>query len=91
MNAENALIALTISAIVSQFVNHWMLSKGALKVHHWLTIFVMIQIICVDTILALKEPDQIVMLLFNIVNVWILLMATKGLFRIKKEEKQIKK
>lgn len=87
---ENALIALTITAIVSQFVNHWSLSKGELKVHHWLTIFVMIQIICVDTILAFKEPDQKIMLLFNIVNIWILIMAVKGLFRIREEEKQNK-
>jgi uncharacterized membrane protein len=43
--------------------------------------------ILVETALAFRDPEQISVLLFNIINVWALLMAVKGHLRLKKEQR----
>ena len=78
------ITAMSIIAVIFQFFNHWLLSKGELKKHHITTIIVATFYIIIETSLALREPSQIGIMLFNIVNVWMLIMAIKGLRRLSK-------
>jgi hypothetical protein len=43
--------------------------------------------IIIETYVALREPSQNSLLLFNLVNVWGFAMAAKGYRRIKADEK----
>jgi len=38
--------------------------------------------------LPLNNPEQIGIILFNILNVWAFIMAAKGLLRLRKENKK---
>ena len=78
--------AMSIVAVTMQILNHWLLSKGSLKSHHITTIVVATFYIVIETSLALRDPAQISIMLFNIVNVWMLIMAVKGLRRISRLE-----
>lgn len=42
----------------------------------------------IETSVAFRDPEQISLLLFNIVNFWAIGMAAKGLLRLKREEQQ---
>ena len=64
-------------------VYNWLLSKGKLEAAHRLGIVMFSCFIAVETSLALRNPDQINVLIFNVVNLWAIVMAFKGLARLK--------
>lgn len=65
---------------------HWLLSKGELKKAYKLSIVMFLGFMVVETGLALRNPEQIHMIVFNVVNAWSIAMAIKGLRRLKREE-----
>ena len=65
---------------------HWLLSKGELKKAYKLSILMFLGFMVVETGLALRNPEQIHMIVFNVVNAWSIAMAIKGLRRLKREE-----
>lgn len=71
--------------IILQFINHWNLSKGKLLFVYSLTIVIAVSNIVLDAIIATLNPALIGMLMYTLVNLWSILMATKGLLRLKKE------
>lgn len=71
----------SIILVALQFVNHWFLGKGNLKVVYPVSIVVYIMYIIVETTLALNDPTQAGILLFNLVNTWALFNAVKGYLR----------
>jgi hypothetical protein len=76
---------MTISVVSIQFVNHWFFSKGRLRISYSLSIVAYSLYIIIETIIALRDPAQLSILLFNVVNFWGLLMAIKGLRRLRME------
>jgi uncharacterized membrane protein len=40
----------------------------------------------IETSLALNNPEQIGILIFNILNVWAFVMAAKGLLRLRQDK-----
>jgi len=78
---------LTFIVICLSLTNSWFLSQGKLKVSYPLIIAICSLCIIIETTLALRDPTQIGILMFDITNTWSIIMATKGLARIKEEEK----
>lgn len=81
---------LSIFAACVSLTNHWFLSKGKLHISYPLIIIACTCYIIVETILALRDPVQLGILVFNLTNLWAIIMALKGLMRLK-EEKEKKK
>jgi uncharacterized membrane protein len=79
---------LSIFAACVSFTNHWFLSKGKLNISYPLIIVACTCYIIVETILALRDPVQLGILVFNLTNLWAIIMATKGLMRLRKEEEE---
>jgi len=73
-----------ILLITLQFINHWNLSKGALRIVYPLTIIIAVSNIILDLIIALYSPQLSGMILYTISNLWSIFMATKGLIRLRK-------
>lgn len=73
-----------VLTVVLQFINFWLISKG--KINYYVMIATYIGYLILETILALKEEDQYMVLVFNLVNVWALSMTVKGLLRQRKEQ-----
>lgn len=73
-----------VLTVVLQFINFWLISKG--KINYYVMIATYIGYLILETILALKEEDQHMVLVFNLVNVWALSMTVKGLLRQRKEK-----
>jgi uncharacterized membrane protein len=78
---------LTPLVIVIQIMNHWVYSKGKLRYAYPLSMLAYALYIIIETYVALREPSQNSLLLFNLVNVWGFAMAAKGYRRIKADEK----
>lgn len=75
-----------ILLIILQFINHWNLSKGKLMLVYPLTIVVGVSNIILDAIIAIYNPELSGMVLYTISNIWSIIMATKGLLRLRKEK-----
>lgn len=78
----------TITVVVLQLYNHYNLSRGNLKLAYKIAIVAYSLYAAIETSLALRDPQQISVMLFNIVNVWAIAMAVKGLRRLKLEEEK---
>ncbi len=72
---------LTVATVGLQFFNFWLVSKG--KINYPLLIVIYVGYIILETTLALNQKDQIFILLFNLVNIWAIAMAIKGMLRQK--------
>jgi len=81
------IFVLSCFAASMSLINHWFLSKGKLHVSYPVIIVACICYIIIETILALRDPVQMGIFVFNITNVWAIIMATKGLLRLKEEKK----
>jgi len=81
------LIPSSITVILS-VLSHWNLSKGNNKLVYTLNLFIYAMYFIIETTLALNNPEQIGIILFNILNVWAFIMAAKGLLRLRKENKK---
>lgn len=79
---------LTLVVVPANMIAQWFLSKGKLYLAYPLLIFVYVLYIIIETFLALRDPAQTSVLLFNIVNIWAAIMAWKGLQRLKKSENE---
>lgn len=76
---------ISLVAVIMQFFNWWYISKGHLKVSYYLSIFVYSMVAIVDTSVALANPDQVGILLFDLVNFWAIIMSIKGAVRLRRE------
>lgn len=79
------LLASIFTVILSVF-SHWNLSKGNTKVVYSLNLFIYAMYFIIETSLALNNPEQIGILIFNILNVWAFVMAAKGLLRLRQDK-----
>jgi uncharacterized membrane protein len=71
-----------------QFFNNWALSKGNLKIVYPLIIVMSICNIIIDLYLCVIHPEQIGIMVYTISNLWAMWMATKGIKRLKEENKR---
>jgi uncharacterized membrane protein YfcA len=77
---------LTAIIILLQVFKHWFLYKGNLKLVYILNIAVFIGYFIIESTVAFNDPSQWPLIFMNIVNVFAIVMAIKGLMRIKEEE-----
>lgn len=74
---------MTLCSVGLQFVNQWFLSKGKLEYSYPLTIAVYVCCIFLESFIAIRDPNQISLLLFIPMYVWAIIMSFKGLKRLK--------
>lgn len=86
---ELVLWILTPLVVIIQFYNHWCYSKGKLNLAYPLSMLAYSIYTIIETIIALRDPSQLSIMLFNLVNIWGFLMAFRGYMRLKKENKNI--
>jgi uncharacterized membrane protein len=81
-----------LSCVAASFsmMNHWFLSKGKLNYSYPLIICACSCYIVIETYLAIRDPVQLGVLVFNFVNLWAIVMAVKGLLRLKEKQKEEK-
>ncbi len=79
------MAVLTVSL---QFVCQWYFSKGNLKVSYPLTILVYLCYIVMDVGMVMYDPALTAVLIFSLANVWTLVMCTKGIYRLRREQKE---
>ena len=77
-----------ILAVILQFFNHRFLGQGRLNLVYPISMVVFLLYFVVETVLALTNPDQIGILIFNTVNMWAFYNAYVGWRRLKKEQKE---
>lgn len=78
---------LTITTVVLQIVNFWVLSQGKLKTSYYLLLVIYTGLIAVELTLALRDSaDQWSVGLYVLVDIWAVTMAAKGIHRIKQTE-----
>ena len=71
---------------VFQFYNHWCLSHGRLNISYRISMFSYTVYFIIECMLAFRDPEQLPLLIFNILNVWAFVMAIKGYLRLKREK-----
>jgi uncharacterized membrane protein len=86
MSIGTIITCLTLIVVPANLVAQYQLSKGNLKFTYPLLVFVYALYITIETILAFNDPSQMSILLFNVVNVWALIMAIRGSKRLKRME-----
>lgn len=82
---------ISIFAACVSLTNHWFLSQGKLHLSYPLIIVACTCYIVVETIIALRDPVQLGIMVFNLTNLWAIIMATKGLLRLREEKKEKEK
>jgi len=68
----------SIAAVILQFVHLWFYSEGKLKFAYPLAFVVYSTYLVVETTLGFASPEQVGILIFNIVNIWGMIMAVRG-------------
>ena len=81
------LVFLATFVVGLQLFNHWNLSRGNLKLAYPLIIAIAVSNVIVDIYLTLIHPEQSGVLIYSIANLWAIIMAAKGIMRLKKEQK----
>lgn len=76
----------SVMIVSLQYFNHKYLGQGNLKKAYPIAIVVYIMYGVVETTLALVNPTQMGIMVFNLVNGWALYNAVKGMRRLKLEE-----
>lgn len=71
-------------AVILQFFNHRFLGNGELHKVYPLSIVIYALYAVIETTLALTKPDQIGIMVFNIVNFWAIYNAIRGWKRLKR-------
>lgn len=90
-NFMNTTTLLTTIIIVTQFIKYWHLSKGHLLLSYYLTIISAVACCILETSIALKHPEQVSLIFFNVLYVWMAIMAIKGILRLKEDENEKEK
>lgn len=83
----NFITIFTILILIFSPIRFWFQSKGNLWLVYRLDIFVYSCYLVLETYLALVNPAQFALILFDIINLWAIVCAVKGIMRLKKEEK----
>jgi hypothetical protein len=83
----NLITILSVLILLTSPIRFWYYSKGHLYVSYRIELFVFTCYLVLETHLALLTPEQHSLMLMNIINIWALAMAVKGIFRLKKEDK----
>lgn len=76
----------SILLVILQYFNHKLLGQGDLKRAYPLAIVIYTIYAIVETTLALTQPAQMGIMVFNLVNGWAVYNAILGIRRLKKEE-----
>lgn len=79
------LLLMTLLSVGLQVANHWYLSKGKLELSYPLTILVYICCTVLETYLAFRDPSQWSIILFVPMYIWAIVMAVKGIVRLRRE------
>ena len=87
LSISTVITILTVCAVSFQLLKHWVFSKGNLWLGYRLNVVIFSCYLILETILAFNAPGQLTLLFMNIVNVWALTMAIRGILRLEKEEK----
>ena len=88
---ESLFQILTVLIVVGQLFKYWYMKEVATKPDaiekvYKLNIIVFIGYAIIETTVGLKHPEQKSILLFNIVNIWSIIMNAKGLYNWKKKK-----
>lgn len=86
MSYSTIITASTIIVVFLQLYNHYNLSNGNLRRAYKVAIVAYTLYAAIETSLALRDPEQLSVMLFNVVNFWAIAMAIKGLLRLNKEK-----
>lgn len=78
---------MSFSLITDVLISEWFNSKGKLHIVYPLNVIKFSGFLILETCLALNNHAQIAMLLFNISNLFGLLMNIQGIRRLKQENK----
>jgi len=79
--------ALTITTVVLQLINFWILSQGKLKTSYYLLLVIYISLIVVELTIAFRDTaGQWSVGLYVLVDAWAIAMAIVGIRRINKTE-----
>lgn len=73
----------SIAAVVLQFIHLWLYSEGKLKYAYPMALVVYTTYLVVETTLGFASPEQLGILIFNIVNLWGMAMAIRGMKKLK--------
>lgn len=76
------------TTVLLVLINQWLISNGNLKRAYPIIILIGILNIITDLYLALTHLEQIGMLLYMISNSWAIIMAARGIRRLRKEEQK---
>lgn len=87
MQINNVILILSFAIVSIQLVDKWLLAQGHLKKVYILGLLVPTLAICLNLYAIHLHPDQKGLGMFVINSTWGLLMSIKGLFRLKKEQK----
>ena len=68
---------------ILQFINHWCIGHGKMYLSYRISMVSYSCYFVVESILALRDPTQRSIMVFNIVNAWAFFMAYKGYKRLK--------
>lgn len=80
------IFVLTATTVTLSMYNHWNLSKGRLDKVYPVVIVNCVLYIVVETIVALRDPAQLSLLMYHITNVWAIVMAIRGWNRLVEEK-----
>jgi hypothetical protein len=83
--SSELLWLLSITVICIQFINHWFYGNGKFQYSYPLAMIAFTIYIIIETSVAIRDPHQYALILFNITNIWGFIMALKGYLRIRKE------
>lgn len=81
---------MAVISVTLQFVCQWYFANGDLKVSYPLTIVLTLCYIAMDIGMVMYDTALGAVLIFSIANLWTLLMCSKGMIRIKEQEKEEK-
>ena len=87
MLAFNFITVFTILILLFSPVRFWYQSKGNLWLVYRLDLIVYTCYLILETYLPLSNPAQFALILFDIINLWAIFCAVRGIMRLKKENK----
>lgn len=79
----NFISILSVVIVLIQLTNYYFYGAGKLHISYPLTATAMVGYIVIETHLGLRDPSQKGILLFNLVNVFALVNALRGWYRLK--------
>lgn len=83
--------SVTLCTVLLAIYNHWNLSNANLKKVYPFVILNCTLYIIVETAIAIRDPEQIGLILSDITNLWAIIMAVRGWAKLKEKEKESNK